>query len=186
LLEQAYFISQLVLVAIALAAAVIGHRQLRALRAESDARTRIARADFLLQLDQMFESEAIAESRLAFSTLLKKVEAEVAAAHAQIAVGSRTFQTEVAKAMARELEALHSDKMEDYQKIMKLCGFFETLGVVVARGYVSDEDATQLYGGAILRAHDATHLHIEKRQQSMPPGYLANFLSLAAKLATRG
>ncbi len=80
---------------------------------------------------------------------------------------------------------LRTQKLRSYIELMSLCGFFETAGTLVYKGYIDRDDIMQLYDGTIEQLFTATRIHIERRQEEMPPGYLENFKRLAESIPPR-
>ena len=72
-------------------------------------------------------------------------------------------------------------------KILKLPGFFETVGLLVERDLMQLDDVLPLYGGALIQLHDVVEMHVSARAEEtgMPPGYFKHFRSLAEKAQER-
>lgn len=170
-LEIIYWIAGVGVFAVALVGAILTVRQLKAIK-------RQAQATFLFELDKMWESQEFAEARTRFEKLRKDAEDEVRNLHPSLDAGSR--EREIQKTVSATLEGLRHSNMAEYVFIMKLCGFYETAGMLVKRQYVDFADIYGLYGGSILRLYSTAEIHINKRAEEMPqPGYLEHFITLA-------
>lgn len=143
------------------------------------------KASFLFNLDQMFEGPDFTKTRVAFSLLRTEIEKNIEAGHGHEAAEGKARL--LREEFSRRLYTMRQDAPEDYLHIMKLCGFFETVGLLVERDYVALEDIVGLYGGSIVRAEEVLRTHLEKRieEPDMPDGYFENFRSLVAKTRER-
>ena len=143
------------------------------------------KASFLFDLDQMFEGPDFTKTRAAFTLLRSEIEKNIDAVHGhQAAEGkARLIRDE----FSRRLYTMRQDAPEDYLHILKLCGFFETVGLLVERDYVALKDIVGLYGGSIVRVEEALRTHLEQRMEEpgMPDGYFEHFRSLATKTRER-
>lgn len=155
-------------------AAWIGIRQVAAIK-------RQGKATFLFELDKMWESKEFAGARTKFDKLRKAVEDWCDQNHAYLDGTGK--EERIRERMAEVMSKLREENLEEYTDIMKLCGFYETAGMLVERGYVAFEDIYGLYGGSIVRLYSCMRTHIAKRAEGMPPGYLEYFLKLAKKAA---
>ena len=119
-------------------------------------------------------------ARSNFLELGKDVEDHVKPHHDHLSHSEKRHQ--VAEEFARRLSDLRTQKLRSYIELMSLCGFFETAGTLVYKGYIDRDDIMQLYDGTIEQLFTATRIHIERRQEEMPPGYLENFKRLAESI----
>jgi len=184
-LEQSFYASQILLTAIAAGSALFAWRHLglahddRA-RGEADQKrsVEVAKATFLLNLDQQWNSPEMIVSRQEFWTLREHIADVVATKYGGLADGAR--QTKISELFADELQALRKADLKQYLKIMRMCGFFETVGLVVDRGYVPMDDFKALYQGPIESIGTCFRLHIENRgkESGVPKGLFEHALSL--------
>lgn len=187
-LEVVAWVATIILSGTAIWAALFAKGQVEAARDQARAAleanqqsVRLAKAAFLFELDRMYESTEFANARAEFFHLHEKIKEQIKSSH--------QHQTEEAKdnalreEISRRLYVMRSDDKEPYLKFLKLCGFFETVGLLERQGYVSLNDIVGLYGGSIDRLERALRAHIKNRAEEpdMPEGYMEHFLSLAQK-----
>jgi hypothetical protein len=147
----------------ALLALVLGWHQLRGL-------TQQTRATVLLTLDARWEGEELLPSRTQLNTFVDEVRRK--AGEQQVAAGD-LFPT--------ELERLRTSGVdrEGYLKLMKLCGFFETVGYTARTKYIRVSDVHNLLGGSIREAGVVFREHIINQQrQWTAPRYYENLIWL--------
>jgi len=190
ILEIGSWIAQIVLGTLAIPTVWFGACQLRAIREDGETHTLEARrladqskATFLFELDKMFEGPTMMAARSNFLELGKDVEDHVKPHHDHLSHSEKRHQ--VAEEFARRLSDLRTQKLRSYIELMSLCGFFETAVTLVYKGYIDRDDIMQLYDGTIEQLFTATRIHIERRQEEMPPGYLENFKRLAESIPPR-
>lgn len=149
-----------------------------AIKANED-RARQARAANILNFDRLWESSEFSDSRTAFQELLKEVEAFVNDEYKHLDE-SRKSDTR-RKKFSRRLDEMRDADEARYFKIMRLPGFFETVGLLVERNLIQLADVLDLYGGPLILLHDATEIHISSLSENgvMPSGYFKYFQSLA-------
>lgn len=145
----------------------------------------VAKGQFLFGLDNLFEGTEISEARIKFKKKVDEVRENVKKSHPE---WNETDQHEEFK---REFERwLHDTRTtspDAYHKIMKLPGFYETVGLMAKRGYVDVKEVMNLYGPSIIYVAAATEKHIHKRWDEEPrlkKTYMENFLSLATDTET--
>jgi len=178
-LEEAYWLSQIGVLVVAAAGAVFAGYQLREIRRSNQRQADLAKATFLFDLDKLWESTQFAGARVAFEKLRADTEE-----HLRGHNGDQHLSKEdrLTLEFSKRLYELKSQEMNGYTSLMSLCGFFETAGMLVDKGYVNLRDVDSLYGGTVLRLHETFAKHIEKRAEEFPPGYLENFLLLAKRI----
>lgn len=149
-----------------------------AIKANED-RARRARAANILDFDRLWESSEFSDSRTAFQKLLKEVEAFVNDEYKHLDE-SRKSDTR-RKEFSRRLDEMRDAEEVRYLEIMRLPGFFETVGLLVERNLIQLADIIDLYGGPLILLHDATEIHISSLSEKgvMPSGYFKYFQSLA-------
>lgn len=182
-LEIAAQIATVLAVAAAALAAIYAGYQVRELRKANEDALKTEKARFLFMVDSMYEGAELSKARVLFYTKLIEIEKDVAKAHKEKKFIERQkiihdeFNTALFK--ARE------DRPEDYLYMLKLCGFFETVGVLHFSGYIELKAIVELYGVSIIRVADAMKTHIEKRweeDRKLENEYMQNFLDLALKV----
>ena len=132
--------------------------QLRALLAQSEHQTRTAEATFMFELDKRWEGQDMVDARRAFETCYDKIHNKACENHPK--VNATSHLDKIQEEFSKHLILLRQDKIDEYQDIMKIMGFFETLGIFVRKNYTSKEEIIDLYGGSILKARSAFVRHI--------------------------
>jgi hypothetical protein len=186
-LEQIGWAAQGLLVLIALAAAGFTYTQILALGRDSQERTRLARADFLLRLDNVFEGAEMTVARLAFERLRAEVRQAVLLEMPGVAPDAPAFQARLAEMGAERLELLRQSHLVAYRRAMKVCGFYETLGLFLANEQVEISDVDRLLGGAIIAVYGFVHVHVARRREEPPvhADLFQNFERMAERIARR-
>jgi hypothetical protein len=157
-----------VLAACAVLALVYAKGQLdEIVKANRDA-ARTEKARFLFNLDEMFENTHFSGSRVA---LYQHVEAMRAEVRAQFPNAKHDEQNKRMMDLSSKalFKLMHEDSTR-YTEIMKVCGFFETLEILIKNGFIDPEHVIDLYGPAIISAGDACCDHIAKRREMNPIG----------------
>lgn len=180
-LEIAYWISQIVLTLIALVAAVAAWYQLTEAENSRMAQLRAMNATLLMELDNRWDSAEMREARRISFEWTQKIDKTVSA---------KQFadQDQRAAAISAEWTSLlrdaRSNDMREYAKLMAMCGFFETVGVMVKKDYIAAPDVIDLLKGPILAIEMWFGGHIAERAKEMgvPNGLYENALNLV-KLA---
>ena len=147
---------------------------------------RQARASFLLELYRQWET--LYDERVALHELRAACEDEVLRHFAKLSDRERQ---EVLKEVARgELTRMETDpaRSDEYQKLLRLLGFFEHVGLMARCRYVRLADVDGLLRGPILMADALTRRHIGDLQarSGVPTGLYENFLFLADRTAGSG
>ena len=64
---------------------------------------------------------------------------------------------------------------------MRFCGFFETVGLMVERGYMPIEEIDRLFRGPVLTVNSCFRIHIAEceKETGVPAGLYEHALSLA-------
>lgn|GEM_PF-4026336 len=197
LLEQLSWVAQVFLALAACVGIFFGVRQLKDLKEQGELRIKQMemqnkqlqssnlqmKATFLFELDKMFESEPVAKARTSFVTLWKEVEDHVKNTHPHQETPAR--EASISEEFSKRLYDLREGNLEAYTRLMTLCGFFETAGMLVHRGYTNKADIEGLYDGSIHHIYTAMKRHIQRRQEEMPPGFYENFRRLAESIPPR-
>jgi hypothetical protein len=107
------------------------------------------RANILLTLDERWETEPMLSVRRELEILISVVEAELARADPQ---SRDVLRLRRAPVLAARLDQMRREDFEQYFRLCKISGFFETVGYVVRAGYIPLDDVINLLGGSILEA----------------------------------
>jgi len=171
-LERASWLCQILLTVIAAIGAIFAGVQLRIVR-------QVSQATLLLELDARFDSSEMRQARNQFATVSEDVEKVVAANHP---LANDVAKREHAAQLWKEtLGLLRTDNEATYLKLIGWCGFFETVGLMVKKGYLSEEDVLDLFKGPLVDLDKAFRLHIEERgkETGVPNGLFEHALSLS-------
>jgi hypothetical protein len=179
--ESASWIAQIIIAALAIIAAFVAYRQLKEMADYREQRLHIANGTLLMELDKRFDSKDLIDARRIFVDMRERIKKEVAANNLK---ANEEYRAEkIAEVWTVELERLRADTDDDedkYSELMSLAGFFETVGVMVKRKYISEQDAIGLFKGPLITFGRNFRKHIELRQKEtgMPPGLLEHALYL--------
>lgn len=169
--EYASWAAQVVIAVTAIAGAIFAGRQLQAVR-------RVSQATLLLELDSRFDSIEIREARELFSKMSDDIQTMISNENPQM-----NDEAKLNLCGERWRDLLSSLRTEDeaaYIKLIGFLGFFETMGMMVQKDYISQEDVFDLFKGPIADAHQCFRLHIEQRQKELgvPNGLFEHALRL--------
>jgi hypothetical protein len=177
----------IVLALVAIVALLYGGSQLAAMREGNQKQTESAlnqqlqtRATVLLSLDQRWESEPMLSSRVDLDTLIVDVKGEAAKlwlGQPEIEIRKRS-----ADLYAARLARMAEEDRQQYIKLFRICGFFETVGYVVHAGYVPVKDVLDLLSISISTAGMVFNPHIKKlMKEGAPDDLYENFLWIVEK-----
>jgi hypothetical protein len=180
-LEIAAWLSQLFIVVIALIAAYVARGQLKEMGVYRQQRVRIANAQLLLELDNRWDSKDMHGSRLIFARTHNAITQKVGGDHPIVKDGER--KKFIQEAWAEELQKKRGESPQEYAKLMDICGFFETVGLMVDKNYIQFGDVVELFGGPIDNVGTCFGGHIAAREKEM--GVLAGLYKHALNLSRR-
>ena len=115
--------SQVLILFLAFGALLYAGRQVGAARDSNETAIRLARAQFLLDLDHRWASSEMQEARTVFKEIHDEVEAEVAVAPPRRLDDATTAQA-VGIAFGRRLDEMREGPAPEYAILMRVCGFF--------------------------------------------------------------
>jgi hypothetical protein len=175
-------ITGIVLAIVSIVALIYGGRQLAALRVANNEQTKSVkyqelqtRAAVLLSLDERWETEPLLTCRANLDALI--VEVKNAAAKKWLGEPDEEILAKSAGLYAKRFAGLAEEDRQQYAQLMRICGFFETVGCVVRAGYVPKEDVLNLLSVSILTAGDVFQPHIKELiEQGAPKIIYENFL----------
>jgi hypothetical protein len=147
-----------VLALIALGALIMAWYQLRGLSMQT-------RANILLSLDERWESGEVLKLREELNTFIVQVQ------------NAATPQQTAVDLFPASLKALHGRDAASYRKLIRLCGFFETLGYAAKAKYIRVTDLHNLLGSSIGEDGKLFRQHILELQE-VRPRLLEHFLWL--------
>jgi hypothetical protein len=187
-LEWVSWGAQILLFAVAVVAAAFGRRQLREMTDYREQRLRIANAQLLMDLDNRWDSKDMHESRMLFNKVRDDINETVGAANPKAKDNER--ERKIEDAWVEKLAAMRVNDAANYGKLMAICSFFETVGLMVKREYIQADDVLELLLGPIMNIEKCFGGHIKALEKEM--GVLAglyehalNLSKLAAREAAR-
>jgi hypothetical protein len=163
-------LSGIAIALIALTALVYGGRQLTEMR-------KTTRAAVLLSLDERWENEPMLTCRANLEELIIDVKNE--AARIWRGQPESEIRRRSADLYAERLARVAEEDRPRYIQLLRICGFFETVGCVVQSGYIPKEDVLDLLYVSIPTAGQVFRPHIQKLlEEGAPDNLYENFLWL--------
>lgn len=155
----------------------------------SEAQT--ARANLLLRIDEQFEGAAIFRSRARWIELRARFKQQ----HAAMPSPTTTRDAYVRSEMTAKLNDLWdrmqsfvavggslTDEIRDYNLVIRLPNWIETIGMIAREGLIPTGDLVQLYGGVIRMTMEPIQAHMTHRRRDVPASdAFANALWLYAE-----
>lgn len=168
-------------------------KNLREIKNANEESAKFAKANFLLQLNNQFQSPPFIEARADFKTTRGKLEEKIQERDDYDKKTREELEAILAQSFSDHLYALRGHENQNERKkyggMLNLCGFYENAAVLIKSKCIELDELTDLYGGAIVELHDCLRKHIEiereKFESKGKPGYFANFTELAASVAPR-
>jgi hypothetical protein len=175
-----------VLAVCAIAALVYSKGQLDQIVKSNRDAAQTERARFLFNVDEMFENWHFASSRAAFAGEIEGIWTSVRGDYKDAPSNIQTAQFK--DRFSKRLFHLMENDTRQYTRLMKLCGFFETLEILIKNGFIDEAHVIDLYRPALVRVADACTDHIQKRREMDPErdrALFENFLALATRARVR-
>lgn len=140
-----------------------------------------ARATLLLELDRRFESDEMAEARSKLRQIRDEAMACARAANRRVNDGAllELMKPECARIVGQLRNGNKANKAT-YAKLLSFLGFFETVGSMVARQYVTADEINRLLRASILDLDLYFGVHITERRQE--PGAAADLFEETLEL----
>lgn len=144
-----------------------------------------ARATFLLDLIDKWNSADMQKAKAVFQKIDTESKAQVFPACAND--NERAALEKLELHFKGALSQLAKDNPADYHVLSRLMNFFELVGMLVKRGYVSKNDVDGLFRGPILQTGAMFKLHIAEKQneKDVAPGLYENALFLFSEIKTK-
>ena len=120
-------------------------------------------ATTLLALDERWESDAFKPARDELQKLTKRINDEIQKANPR--VPPEDWMDMAARMYPERLSQLEGASPETYGQLLRVCGFFETVGLAARRKYIALEDIVELLGGLIQTASEVFENHIRELQK---------------------
>lgn len=165
------WIAQILVLAALAYAAYAAHKQI-------EQNTKIAHAGLMLDLDKRWDSAEMQETRRLFTATSSDISKMVAEEIPRANDAGREARTR--EKWAEYLKHYRDHDVETYSKLMAMCGFFETVGVMVKKGYISERDMLDLFEGPIVAIGRCYKEHINERTQEtgVPDGLYEHALKI--------
>ncbi len=180
-IETAYWISQILLMIITPIAILLASRQVSLLRQTYNHGLLQSKANFLLEIDRRWESHEMIECRKEFRKLYSEVKQHVDTANKSL--DARTKKSKLMEAFSEKLYEKEKNDLDSYRLCIGLISFYETLGLMVKRGYADWQDIQDLFLGAIHQIDEvySVHLKLKAEEPGAAPGLYENTLYLIRK-----
>ena len=115
-----------------------------------------------MELDARWTSPQMSSTAKEVWDLMKEIDAQAEKDNAGLPPEELRQKSE--ELFAKHLAALHKANDPKYQNYIDLISFFETMGYVAKKKYLSKGDALDLFGGVILSVGRVMHMHIRTLQ----------------------
>lgn len=178
ILEVMYWLSQMGMAGVILVTAIFAYFQVEAIRRQSH-------ASLLTELDKRWEND-LAVARTVTRHHRAQAESIIKEKYAQSpAEEKRRLYLTISSQI---LDDLQTSDLDRYGEFLKVWGFFETLGHLVRRQYLTLDEVDSVFGLVVLHAVDMASEHLQKRaaeEQSKvgyDPHYYENFFYLAEEM----
>jgi hypothetical protein len=176
--EVASWWSQIIVAIVVFATAIFTAIQVRMLADAQRQEYKLARAQFLLELDKKWDSTEMWEARTVFTQMVADTTSLVGRQNPMAREEER--HTECQRVFAETLATMRTNNYRDYRMLLRMCGFFETAGLMVKKRYASPNDIMALFRGPIIEIDMCFRKHIDDRAREMgvPNGLFENALFL--------
>jgi hypothetical protein len=176
-LEIVSWICQIFLTILAFFAAWFAYVQILQIKSDSAQQLRMSHASIFLAIDQRWDND-MREAR----TVLAEMTDDIAAI---VKLKNPTLKgAGLRKAIRKEwfttLNGMRHQRDSSYMNVLAVCGFFETVGLMVKKNYVSAKDVIGLLKAAILQVDYYLRPHIEARakEKGVPEGLFEHAIYL--------
>jgi hypothetical protein len=171
----------LALVGIAIFAAIWAKRQVEAAAKANEHAAHQSKAAFLLELDRRWESREMSMARRHFNELEKAATDHMTAF---IHMDGHRQKMEREEYYSRTLYTMMNQQTSVYLNLMRICGFWETMGYLVKNKYIPIENIVDLFGGGVISFDDAFRVHLTNRgeEKGVPDGFFEHALYLATEV----
>lgn len=173
-------VSDWVIASTAVLAVWFGREQLKRVVEESARQADVARADLMLQIDQIFEGAEIGKSRMAIRILQNECDmtatSEAHDSEDDVVIGTSAtlFSTRVTELYNcyrspeppknKKIEAAHVTAGKEYTTLMALPYWMETVGMLARKKLLRQEDVLDLYDAVFVSVLTCFDQHIEYRR----------------------
>jgi hypothetical protein len=119
------------------------------------------KANFLMDLDTRWEGADMRAARAKWGEIHEGVLDFVGSQHPGADAAER--KSLIRSKCAEDVQHMYENDFESYSEILKIIGFFETLGYMADRGFISVEEIADLYGESIIGFDDLFRDHLNFR-----------------------
>ena len=181
-LESASHLSQTLLLIVAIVALLYASGQVRAVHQSNQVSLNIGWATLLLELDRRWEGPELLDTRQLVTEITEELTEKIGHDHPRLDDMGKVGQ--LGEEFAKRLDQMRSDDLTNYLLVMRFCGFFETVGLMVEQGYVPLDEIDRLFRGPVLTVGTCFRRHIDARQNEtgVPIGLFEHALSLADRV----
>jgi hypothetical protein len=163
-LEDVSWAAQIALVVIAIIGAKLAYDQLSEIRSSAEKEVQIANATFLMNLDKRWDYD-LATARKILAHTRDEINTAVTQDNPLASDGAK--ERLVKDAWTNKLKYMRDNEKDSYRDLMAIIGFFETVGLMIKMGYISEEPIFELFGGTIISVGTFFDDHIEQRANEM-------------------
>lgn len=119
------------------------------------------KASFLMELDTRWEGADMREARSKWGTIRDGIETDISRSQPNL-TGDALTRRKLARCI-EVMEDLFEEDPDGHSEIIKIIGFFETLGYMKTKGYISAHELADLYGESIIEFDNLFREYLEKR-----------------------
>lgn len=165
--------------------AAVAFWQLRRIARDQHSNAKIQEAQFLLNLDQMYEGGSFDTSRRNFNRLMREAWEEAKYTYPENTLEKNGDNRHIlAFLFSGCMETMYRERISKdfYQSIIKFMGFFETMGLFYKENLVSDKIIFSVYDSLIWQVFELCQPFIMDRRNSpnlRNQDYMRNFECLA-------
>lgn len=185
-LSDFYHLAQIALVLVALIALVYARNQVHIARNDHREALKFSGATFLLELERRWSSEELQEARSILHTIRDDLSATIGKDNPRSDDTARLAQ--LGKEFSRVLNKLRAEERDRYHKLMRICGFFEIVGVMVKNEHIPLSYVDQFLRGPVMILNNCFRQHIKdlQKETGMPPGLYEHALYLSDEISRDG
>lgn len=119
------------------------------------------KATFLADLDGRWEGNEMKAARAKWIRMKDEIIAKVEEEYPNLTADLKLKRR--AEACSAHLHKMRHENPEHYNDIISILGFFETVGYIVAKRYISAEEVADLFGQSIKSFDELCWDHVQKR-----------------------
>ena len=150
----------------------LGWFQLGALKGQIKTLIERSYANLLPSIDERYETKEMQESRNIEQKLLDKAKTACSS------LTGKTKEQKLRSSFLKYVADLRDKNHHDYLVLMRKLNFFETVGYLCKKKYLSYEDIIELYGMPVTRSYLLLLPHIQDRQSKEGPKVYECFIEL--------